>query len=258
MPRDAHDEWKDEYESNLARWKHENALQKEKAARVRKEWEDKQALGSIGGGSGEEVVVPPLVENDEFLGAHLARAQNTRLEGGWEKVEDGRAPTLQTSPHPADGRDGERQGRHEHDNSFLQVRIRHIPKLLSQILFIFFGGAERFAWRKSISVKSYCPSQQRSSRRRAPRAFSTRSHLVQLSRVQVGLYAQQPDIVASLSLLPRFLKIIHRATSPSRPHCATPLARLASASKSTCLTFRIRYFSVDKNSRDSSAWFAHH
>lgn len=84
---------KDEYEENISKWQHENALQREKAEKVRKEWEDRRA-------SGEK-----FPETDEYLGAHLAKVQN-KVEGGWEKVEDEKVGEVRVgSPSPVDGRD---------------------------------------------------------------------------------------------------------------------------------------------------------
>jgi hypothetical protein len=110
--RDAHDEWKDEYERNLARWKQENALQREKAEQIRKEWEDRRAQGE------------GPVETDEFLGAHLAKVQNL-IEGGWENLDEMKSgQDKQGSSGAADARQiSSATSQNGSDTNFLQVRV---------------------------------------------------------------------------------------------------------------------------------------
>jgi hypothetical protein len=121
-PHDAEEEWKAEQERNLEKWQHENALQREKAERTRKEWEDRRAQGEA------------FPETDEFLGAHLAKVQN-KADGGWEKVEDDNiVREIVESPSPVDARDivtGQVQGKH--DTQHLQVGFSATDNFLSLI-----------------------------------------------------------------------------------------------------------------------------
>ena len=73
-----------EYESNLAKWKHENAVQREKAEKVRGEWETKRS--SIGPTT---FVGVHTGQNEPELGEHLAKIQHGaagELGAGWEEV----------------------------------------------------------------------------------------------------------------------------------------------------------------------------
>ena len=92
VPDDAHDEWKTEYESNLAKWKHENALQREKAEKVRSEWEVKRS--SLGPTS---VISTTAGQKEPELGEHLAKIQRGaagELGAGWEEVSEADSPAV--------------------------------------------------------------------------------------------------------------------------------------------------------------------
>ena len=92
VPGDAHDEWKAEYESNLAKWKHENAVQREKAEKVRGEWETKRS--SIGPTT---FVGFNVGQNEPELGEHLAKIQHSvtgELGAGWEEVSETDSPAV--------------------------------------------------------------------------------------------------------------------------------------------------------------------
>lgn len=91
-PADTHDEWKVEYESNLAKWKHENAVQREKAEKVRSEWETKRSTI----GPTPTVGVSPGQSEPE-LGDHLAKIQRSatgELGTGWEEVSEADSPAV--------------------------------------------------------------------------------------------------------------------------------------------------------------------
>ena len=92
VPGDAHDEWKAEYESNLAKWKHENAIQREKAEKVRSEWETKRS--SIGPTTFVGINVG---QKEAELGEHLAKIQRGatgELGIGWEEVNETGSPAI--------------------------------------------------------------------------------------------------------------------------------------------------------------------
>lgn len=95
FPGDAHDEWKSEYESNLSKWKEENAVQREKAEKVRSEWEAKRSsVGPtpiIGSGAGQK---------EPELGEHLTKIQRSatgELGAGWEEVSDADSPAVMSA-----------------------------------------------------------------------------------------------------------------------------------------------------------------
>jgi len=95
VPGDAHDEWRAEYESNLAKWKHENAVQREKAEKVRGEWEAKRS--SIGPTA---FVGTGVGESEPELGEHLAKIQRGstgELGSGWEEVSGTDSPAVISS-----------------------------------------------------------------------------------------------------------------------------------------------------------------
>ena len=92
VPGDAHDGWKTEYESNLAKWKHENAVQREKAEKVRTEWEAKRS--SIGP---TPIIGASAGQKDHELGEHLAKIQRSataELGTGWEEVSEADSPAV--------------------------------------------------------------------------------------------------------------------------------------------------------------------
>ncbi|KAF9648947.1 hypothetical protein BDM02DRAFT_2013711 [Thelephora ganbajun] len=92
IPNDAHDEWKAEYESNLAKWKHENAVQREKAEKVRGEWEVKRS--SIGPTTFDGITIG---QSEPELGEHLAKIQRGatgELAAGWEEVSETDSPAV--------------------------------------------------------------------------------------------------------------------------------------------------------------------
>lgn len=89
------DEWKTEYESNLAKWKHENAVQREKAEKVRSEWEAKRP--SIGP---TPIIGASARQKEPELGEHLAKIQRTatgELGTGWEDVSEADGPAVTTA-----------------------------------------------------------------------------------------------------------------------------------------------------------------
>ena len=86
------DEWKSEYESNLAKWKHENAVQREKAEKVRGEWETKRSsIGPTG------FVGVKAGQREPELGEHLAKIQRGatgELGASWEEVSEADSPAV--------------------------------------------------------------------------------------------------------------------------------------------------------------------
>ena len=92
FPSDSQDEWKNEQESNLAKWKHENAMQREKAERVRSEWEAKRS--TIGP---THIIGASAGLKEPKLGEHLAKIQRSatgELGIGWEEVSDADSSAL--------------------------------------------------------------------------------------------------------------------------------------------------------------------
>jgi hypothetical protein len=86
------DEWKTEYESNLSKWKHENAVQREKAEKVRSEWEAKRS--SVGP---TPIIGTSAGQKEPELGEHLAKIQRSatgELGTGWEEVSEADSPAV--------------------------------------------------------------------------------------------------------------------------------------------------------------------
>lgn len=90
VPGDAHSQWKAEHESNLAQWKNENVAQREKAEKVRGQWEAKRS--SIGP---TPIIGASAGQKEPQLGEHLAKIQRGavgELGTGWEEVSKGDSP----------------------------------------------------------------------------------------------------------------------------------------------------------------------